>query len=417
MYGIIASQDYADNIKAVLQGEQILFERIGFFNPEEFLKHCTAAAAVALHILIVDMTCCDSDAAIAKGIQKYRISREARIIVLAPGREPGDPVISFLVGTGVYDIVAPVVLESDDDERKVADIGPYLQRQLEMTYHYGNAVRWDVRTLAEPAPIKEKAAKENRQKRFSLKEINFELPQTREKIVYHDRIVGQVVIAVGGIDRRTGSTHTSIQLATFLKRSGYSVLCLEVIDPEFSPSSFGFLPKDESTSKGFRMEGIEYIPKATEETILDALASDVQYLVLDMGRLVSMEGDQMVCHERFIEFVRADVPIMTTTVSLGDYRNLMQWSKQSNGWQKKVKVCVNLSSQDTFRQFSTSVRAQMSDSKLYPNPFQPDPFLMESDQVAFFQNLLEAVLPKKKQKKSWGALFRKTKETTISENP
>lgn len=138
MLGIIASPVYAQAIQSATDEEPILFERVGEFRTDEFLEFCKGASQISLHYLIVDVDCTTNEALI-RGVRIFRLRSNARIIVLASGRKPGDPVISTLVNLGVWDILTPEV----DREREVeAEVSEAIQRQMKLIYNYGNASRW-----------------------------------------------------------------------------------------------------------------------------------------------------------------------------------------------------------------------------------------------------------------------------------
>ncbi|KRE45504.1 hypothetical protein [Paenibacillus sp. Soil522] len=138
MLGIIASPAYAQAIQAATDEEPILFERVGEFRTDEFLEFCKGASQISLRYFIVDVTCTTKEALI-RGVRIFRLRSNARIIVLASGRKPGDPVISTLVNLGVWDILTP---EVDREEEARAEVSEAIQRQMKLFYNYGNASRW-----------------------------------------------------------------------------------------------------------------------------------------------------------------------------------------------------------------------------------------------------------------------------------
>lgn len=138
MLGIIASPAYAQAIQAATDEEPILFERVGEFRTDEFLEFCKGASQISLRYFIVDVACTTKEALI-RGVRIFRLRSNARIIVLASGRKPGDPVISTLVNLGVWDILTP---EMDQEEESGAEVSEAIQRQMKLFYNYGNASRW-----------------------------------------------------------------------------------------------------------------------------------------------------------------------------------------------------------------------------------------------------------------------------------
>lgn len=146
MFGFIASETYSEDIVKAIE-QQPIFHRTGNFNSEEFGSIINAAIRVTLNTLVVDITCVSEDA-LYKGLKLYKVQRsETRIILFAPGKKPGDKLISNLVSLGVWDIVAPDLPELDeenDDEEIDFEVWPEIKNRLNNTYAYGNAVRWHV---------------------------------------------------------------------------------------------------------------------------------------------------------------------------------------------------------------------------------------------------------------------------------
>ena len=138
MLGIIASPAYAQAIQAATDEEPILFERVGKFKTDDFLEFCKGASQISLRYFIVDVACTTKEALI-RGVRIFRLRSNARIILLASGRKPGDPVISTLVNLGVWDILTP---EMDREEETGAEVSEAIQRQMKLFYNYGNASRW-----------------------------------------------------------------------------------------------------------------------------------------------------------------------------------------------------------------------------------------------------------------------------------
>ena len=95
LYGLIVSPGNVQEVKEAIKGSEVWFEKIGIFNPDTFVQHCQRL--VNMQALIIDATCID-DSSLIKGIRQFRLKRGAtRIVLIAPGREPGDVTISTLL--------------------------------------------------------------------------------------------------------------------------------------------------------------------------------------------------------------------------------------------------------------------------------------------------------------------------------
>lgn len=405
MYGIIASPDYLNDIRAVLQGKQVIYEKSGFFKPEEFQQHCTAAAGVSIDVLIVDMTCCSSDSDIVKGIRKYRVARSSRVILIAPGREPGDPAISALVGDGVYDIVAPSLPQEDEDEDyEPVDIQPYLLKQLSMNYHMGNAARWrnlDDDPITNPAPI----AKSGKDKSEAI---------VQEQIIFRDRIVGTVIIGVASAGRKSGCTHTAIQISSFLSREGLSVACIELMEQDRHRPVFSTFKSDEPSHLqpgGFRIGGIDFFPYDQVENIIEILHAGYKYIVLDFGQLINEDVGEAKPSAYSQEFLRSDFSIITAGSSLWDYKDALQLidTMQEWKWRKQLNVLINFTDAPLFKEISealTTKEKQTLQLQFAPAPYQPDPFKVTEQSIGSYRQILSSIIPGQEKKQQRGGLLQ-----------
>lgn len=74
---------------------------------QAILTELAAVAQMPADVLLLDVDAGPAEP-LLQGLRQYRTTRpQVRVIALAPGREPGDPLVSALVSLGVYDILAP----------------------------------------------------------------------------------------------------------------------------------------------------------------------------------------------------------------------------------------------------------------------------------------------------------------------
>lgn len=166
---------------------------------EALLAELTALGQLAPDVLLIAVDAGPPEAMVA-GLRQYRaVQPHVRIILLAPGRQPGDPLISTLVGLGVYDILSDT------------DLAPALRTALASPpATYAQAVRWHHPTLQEPpAAPKGQPAQQER--------------EILRVMASRDR---PLVIAVTGVTPASGSTTLAWTLATALARRGLSVTLL-----------------------------------------------------------------------------------------------------------------------------------------------------------------------------------------------
>lgn len=428
MFGIIASEEYADDIRRSLQGESIIFERIGTFSEEQFAAHCSAAAGVMIDTMIIDLTSCAAEFEMVRAIRKYRIARSNRVILLAPGREPGDAFITALVNAGVYDIVAPALPEADDDEDEETfelDVEPYIRQQLRMSYHIGNAARWMDLSEDQPAapsgkvkdPSKKKVKakaelkdedeeedegerqpkpKKKRLLRFDIadpleEDDIFSLP-IQKKVVYQDRIVGSVYVGVAGTGRRTGSTYAALQVAKYL--TSYGTVAIVELQQE-SLSLLSYSPPDQTAGGGFELEGIACFPKASDEILHRVLMGDFKYVVLDFGALLESEYAR--------EFARCHVHLLTMGAAIWDQDKAVHCIDEllDKGWSKKLEILVNFATKGTYQQIANAYSNRektMLNLQFHHQPLVDHPLVFDG---STFERMLGDALPKKRKKSFW----------------
>lgn len=421
LYGIISSHEYIDDIRQAVQGGSIWFEESGEFSADTFVIHCQSAANANVQTLIIDMSCVD-DASIIRGVRQFRLLRDSRVIIIAPGRIPGDSTITTLIGLQVLDVVAPIVDEDiEEDERP--SITPLLKSQLASKPSYGNVVRWDVKTdeaarLKELENLTKNLSKEKDKGKDKVSrgpdqslldhihslDIEPPPPRIKEKVIYKDRVIGTMIIAVGGADRRTGSTLTAIKLAQMLANSGFKTACMERNDPDFSPATFHLYADGESKymNNGFSFNGADLFLEQGNERWLDEAYSNYEYIVLDMGQLLNHHRPSVY----FNEFLRSNLHIVTTCAMDWDFDRFTQLIAylQKEGVTKKLNVLVNLSDDRRYEQFqSTFSKKEIEYFQLafFQNGFSLDLDKIDDQTKSIFKRMLGSVLSGMKKKPLW----------------
>lgn len=159
-----------------------------------------AAAQATADALVLDVAAGPPEA-LVQGLRRYRTARPGvRVILLAAGRQPGDPLVSALVNLGVYDIVAPA---------DPAALGAALAGALDRPpATYADAARWHQATLT-PADGQQKAPPK---------------PPERWRVLSGGN--RPYLIAIAGIIPFAGATDLSWHLAVYLARQG---LCTSLL--------------------------------------------------------------------------------------------------------------------------------------------------------------------------------------------
>lgn len=84
-------------------------------------------------------------------------------------------------------------------------------------------------------------------------------------------------------------------------------------------------------------------------------AAGYQYLVVDMGQIVTRSENRNILGQYAQEFFRADLALITTTAAVWDFGNLVSYldGLWENGWKKPMNILVNLCDDNSFKNLST----------------------------------------------------------------
>ncbi|MEK8210414.1 hypothetical protein NST41_33015 [Paenibacillus sp. FSL L8-0696] len=423
LYGIIASREYIPDLKEVIGSSEIWFERVGDFSDEDFMIHSQAAMSANVQVLFIDMTCAE-DNAIIRGIKQYRLKRDNRIIMIAPNRVPGDPTITALISLQVLDFISFTV-EVDEEEETRESISYLVKQQLNKKPSYGNVARWNVQTentieRSEKARLEKRISRNKSDDQYSrtlLEELEALAGQDsgprreiikQPELIIMEKMLGTALIAVGGTGRRTGASHTAIQISNILQELSESVACVELLDPNAGKPVFKkFRSGDQSASieGGFRYKEVDYYPEADMKQYLRVLSGKYDYIVLDLGDCLN--------NQYYEEFFRAQVSILTCGSSVWDFDDLLNALDHlyQKGWNKHLCILVNLGDDEAFemtaKTFSKKEKKHMN-VDFYQGPFQPDPFLIDDDNRRNYESMLDEILPtENKKKRLFGGFFRR----------
>lgn len=407
MYSIICSKDYRSQIRSALGDVIILAEKVGIFDEFEIENAVQEVARAYSAILIVDITC-HPYFTLVSALRKYKIARrDARIIIVAPGCEPGNKTISGLVKCGIWDIVAtpPFQIEEDNQEQyapKLHNITNLLADMLKKPKNdYVDASRWDV---FEDTVIESKKWRGSGQ--------NSKLFYAPDRII--EKPLGTITIAVSGTTHGAGATHTAISIAQFLaKRYG------NIAFVELNSSKHILVLKQDEYKKGklvnsFVINGIDFYSYCSCD-LFDIIQADYKYIILDIGLAKEIKysfkatqnikigstikpdaleitgNNSIVKSEYYNEFLRADCKILVT--------GLMEWQIDN-----LIKILNNDEDYSKWHFYITnSDDAMMHDFKkitkyenVYQAPYSPDPFLVNKELDQIFPLLLKEVIPTEK---------------------
>ncbi|MDH6675742.1 putative CoA-binding protein [Paenibacillus sp. LBL] len=205
-------------------------------------------------------------------------------------------------------------------------------------------------------------------------DLNF-APVTKpiDKKPRRDRLLGTAVIAVTGAEPGVGTTHTSISIANFLARQNYSVILVEANDSndyvEIEAAYEGISDIKLIKTTSFNLLGVKYIKNATELNMIDLLATNYSFIVLDLGFYDNSEW--------YEEYLRASISIVVGSGSEWKQKYIKKFFReQIHLDQSKWRLCIPFAD----KQVLADIRKILPKRKVYGIPFHPDPY-EENDEV------------------------------------
>jgi hypothetical protein len=370
VFSVISGPKLFDRIKEVLSGRNILYEAItGSRNVMSCLEE---AARVNSSVLILDIDA-GTEGDVVAGVKKFRVARpNTRIIVVAPGREPGDKAVAALVGKGVYDIVVPA--ERDGE----LDISSSLLKVLNSPpATYADAVRWD--TVADGIGV-----------------------EVKERVVYKERFLGMGYMITAGAKYGSGSTTMAAAAAQYLAAAEKKKVALIEL------CRFPVLERTADRFHGrvdvFPQNSL-FVPSYKEE--IERCFSEVSkkkkydFIIADLGALYELDEKGLYKkHELFSETSRANAVIFTLGFSPWSYYNLLPYLKEKD----KIKdwLVVTSGNEDTV----DVLKRELNSENVFLCPFFNDPFEKNEKVFRFMEKLLSPLLPGRNRRKGLFGFLR-----------
>lgn len=224
MYGIISSPTYIEDIEKAI-GKPPAFIKVGHFDEQTFFQNLQGASLISLSVLLVDITCVP-ESAILRGIRIFRVQKpNVRVIIIAPGAEPGNRIISMLISNGIYDFVTPKIPEIDstsEEEQEIEfDISPDIAHRLHHPSNFSDVIRWHVGESADLSFDSLNSLKDEESKKVKTK-------VKTERIVEQTYIsIPQNTIGIVDLSYKAGSTFVSMNLAKIFSSYNISVSVLD----------------------------------------------------------------------------------------------------------------------------------------------------------------------------------------------
>ncbi|KYH31336.1 ParA family protein [Neomoorella mulderi] len=365
MYALILTPARAEQVrKAVKEHGEVVFDQAGTMDSLGIRNALQSAARVAADALILDIDAGPGPDLVA-AVQGYRISRPTvRVILLAPGREPGDATVASLVGLGVYDVISGPFRD---------DWGDLVAQALNrVPATYAQAARWHIMTGLTGEE------------------------QVKEKVVIEQRPVGVVTIAVAGAASGLGCTHTALAISAFLARQGHNVALVEDSQEPVMKDYLKIIKADAGrVNKARRIKRFDVFPFAKTEVdkfiegdgnnfIFDELLPELsagryEYIVRDLG-----VADKKRTREAF----RSNLAVLVASAARWRWGDLLKIEPLAS-----FRLALVAPAEREVREIR-----RIPELKVYVMPHHPDPLCMPDEELA---ELLRPVLPQAKKKSSF----------------
>ncbi|MTI85627.1 MAG: hypothetical protein FH756_17455 [Firmicutes bacterium] len=355
MYAIIVAPSREEQVQAVVQK----LGDIVFLESEKMDSSGIKSAFHSLSRVMADTLILDVDAAPGKdlvdAVKGYRIARpQTRIVLLAPGREPGDDTIARLVGLGIYDI------KSGNEESDWAQLLDEILQTPPATF--AAAARWHMSYDREPK---------------------------NEQLVIERHPIGTVTISVAGAAQGIGCTHTALAIASHVASKNIKVALLEFCQrPSLHYLANVLNVRGDETPGKYRMGNLHIFPigpdvgpEELERTYYQKqqqVYGKYEYVVVDLGELN---------RSKLSDFSRSSLAV--TVASGAPWRWLDLLSVLSLcGEEDNVSFVFAAPSEKNFKRLIKEAGIETACLLPYiPDPLRP----AEADEI--LQKLLAGILP------------------------
>ncbi|MDK8193258.1 hypothetical protein QP794_24525 [Paenibacillus sp. UMB7766-LJ446] len=213
-----------------------------------------------------------------------------------------------------------------------------------------------------------------------IEDLNFDpLLQKRKKV--RDRFIGTIIIAITGVEKGVGCTHTSLLIANYLAKQKFSVALVEANESnEYKEieSSYEGVDSDLLISSSFYINGVHFYKNQNNIDVIPLLSGEYAYIVLDLGNYVETES--------YNEFLRANIQIV-----VGSSRDWKQHKidefidSQIHLDQSNWRICLPLSEKQDVK----DLKKKLSRRQLYTVPYFPDPFDSSEAIEDFMEKMLK----------------------------
>lgn len=375
MYSFVATEKTAPYIREIL-GNKSVYEETGTFDSEGVRAVFKRVLRAARSVIIVDLGIGPGEDIVA-GIRDIKIQKPSiRIIILGIGLMPGDLTITRLISLGVYDLVT-----FDKNEEDLLSLPVLLKEKLNSPPAiYADVARWHIID-------------------------GIDKLENDKKIIFKDKLIGTVYIAVGGSSPGTGATNTAIAIASYLgKYKKFNTALIEVKSDFDNMMCFSTLReiykvKQGFNSNSFTLSGVDFYTGKLRDLLLSGKKYD--YVVIDLGSLKKYSNQEFLASSNIEEMGRADFSILTAGNSLFRVRkDLIFFEKYLDDW-----TILFLPGDDPDTE--EYKRYSLGEKGYYNLPIISNPLYLSPEAKEFFQTILSQVIPEDSERKKRKFIFWK----------
>ncbi|MEI7028381.1 hypothetical protein [Paenibacillus sp. y28] len=204
---------------------------------------------------------------------------------------------------------------------------------------------------------------------------------------------GTIVIGVGGLMRRSGTTHAAIRLAQTLAVRGEKVACVEVLQGAGPLVCLATLVTSLAQSvggdQGFSLDGVDYFPDQTLDQYIELIGGQYSYVVADFGPLYETSAPWLR-----LEWKRTALKFMCMGASPWDFQVFAARYDGAANVQKSGSLnLVQFADETVYKQLVKVLPSELQENTRMI-PFDPQIQNFAGLKRSVYADLLGPVLPK-----------------------
>lgn len=187
-----------------------------------------------------------------------------------------------------------------------------------------------------------------------------------EKLPIH--VSQPYIVAVGGLARRSGNTHTALQIAYETASKGLKTAFVEYRNKP-RPSDIVSFATDFDGLK-FKRHGIDFFPNRSPFDVAEVYTLEYDSVILDLGVLVDENEGRLKMNSAAQEFLRCPYQLITLSAAPWDLHYIVQHLNELSVLLRKSSFIINYADEDMIKEFREMFPAITS----IMNPLKANPF-------------------------------------------